>query len=71
MLIQSQSGIIQVFPSIPEDWKDIRFERLRAIGAFLVSARMKEGKVTSLTVCSEKGGRLRGRITDLIFIPLT
>ena len=61
MLLQSQSGVIEVFPAIPEDWKDVRFERLRAIGAFLVSSEMKDGKVISLTVYSEKGGKLRIR----------
>ena len=59
MLLQSQDGIIRVFPAIPSNWKDVKFSRLRAIGAFLVSAGMKGGEITSLTVFSEKGGRLR------------
>ena len=59
MLLQSQSGVIEVFPAVTKDWKDIRFEKLRAMGAFLVSAEMKDGEVTSVTVYSEKGGKLR------------
>ncbi|MBR5661343.1 MAG: hypothetical protein IKW99_07315 [Bacteroidales bacterium] len=59
MLLQSQSGVIEVFPAVPEEWKDIRFDKLRAIGAFLVSAEKKDGVVTSVSVYSEKGGRLR------------
>ncbi len=59
MLLQSHTGIIHVFPAVPEKWKDIRFENLRATGAFLVSAEKKGGEVTSLNVYSEKGGRLR------------
>ena len=61
MLLQSQSGVIEVFPAIPKNWKDVRFERLRAIGAFLVSADMEGGEVVSLTVSSEKGGSIRIR----------
>lgn len=61
MLLQSHTGIINVFPAVPAEWKDIRFDRLRAIGAFLVSAEMRGGEVTSLRVYSEKGGLLRIR----------
>lgn len=59
MLLQSQTGVIEVFPAIPSDWKDISFNHLRARGAFLVSAELKDGKVVSLNVYSEKGGTLR------------
>lgn len=58
MLIQSHTGTIRVFPAIPSDWKDVSFSNLRARGAFLVSARMEDGKVTSLKVKAEKGGLL-------------
>jgi len=61
MLIQSQTGVIEVFPAIPADWKDVRFESLRAVGAFLVSAERRGGEVVSLEVYSEKGGILRIR----------
>ena len=61
MLLQSHTGVINVFPAIPADWKDVRFERLRARGAFLVSAEMKDGALVSLSVYSEKGGLLRIR----------
>lgn len=61
MLLQSHTGIINVFPAVPAKWKDIRFDHLRAIGAFLVSAEKKGGDVTYLSVYSEKGGRLRIR----------
>ena len=61
MRIQSHTGGIEVFPAVPADRKDIRFDRLRAVGAFLVSAERKDGEVVSLTVFSEKGGTLRLR----------
>lgn len=59
MLLQSHTGIIRIFPAVPESWEYIGFEQLRAIGAFLVTARMKEGKVCSVEIVSEKGGLLR------------
>ena len=61
MLLQSHTGTIEVFPAIPQGWKDARFDKLRAMGAFLVSAEMKDGTVVSLKVYSEKGGTLRIR----------
>ncbi|MDR1224429.1 MAG: hypothetical protein LBL07_16335, partial [Tannerella sp.] len=59
MLMQSHTGIIRLFPAIPASWKDVSFDRLRTVGAFLVSAQRKDGKVSSITVESEKGGILR------------
>lgn len=59
MLIQSHTGVIHVFPAIPEDWREVSFEDLLAQGAFLVSAERKEGHTVSVEVYSEKGGQLR------------
>lgn len=61
MLLQSQSGVIEVFPAIPKDWKNVSFNRLRAMGAFIVSAELKDGKDYMISVYSEKGGTLRIR----------
>ena len=47
MLIQSHTGVIRIFPAIPEEWKDARFTTLRTEGAFLVSAKMENGEITS------------------------
>lgn len=58
MLIQSHTGIIHLFPAIPTDWQDVRFGKLRTVGAFLVSAKMETGQVTSVKVTSDKGGEL-------------
>jgi alpha-L-fucosidase 2 len=59
MLIQSHTGVLKLFPAIPEEWKDVRFTTLRAEGAFLVSARMVKGEVTAVDILSEKGGELK------------
>lgn len=54
MLMQSFSGVVYLFPDWPHD-KAASFENLRAYGAFLVSSELKAGRVTQLTIVSEKG----------------
>jgi alpha-L-fucosidase 2 len=56
MLIQSHTGIIHVFPAIPAIWKDVSFSTLRTVGAFLVTAEQKDGKVEKIEIISEMGG---------------
>ena len=58
MLLQSHTGVVKIFPAIPGDWKDAKFDKLRAQGAFLISAKKESGVVTEVTVFSDKGGRL-------------
>ena len=63
MALQSHQGVIRVFP----DWDkrlDCAFENLRADGAFLVSAAIKDGRVTGGTIRSEKGRPLRVILPD-------
>ena len=59
MLLQSHTGVIKVFPALPTSWKEVSFRNLRAVCAFLVSASYSNGKLVSITVTSEKGGRMR------------
>lgn len=56
MLLQSHSGVINIFPAIPKGWENISFYQLRAEGAFLVSAEMKNAKIEEVIIHSEKGG---------------
>lgn len=58
MMIQGWSPFIQVFPAIPSDWKDVRFDNFRTEGAFLVSAERVAGKNTYIKVKSLAGGNL-------------
>ena len=54
MLMQSHQGVIRLFPC----WNktdDASFENLRADGAFLVSAELKNGEIISLEIKSLKG----------------
>lgn len=56
-LMQSYNGIIRLFPN----WdlqQDAAFHNLRAVGAFLVSASVKNGAMQA-SIYSEKGGKLR------------
>ncbi|MCP3893062.1 MAG: hypothetical protein GY706_00305 [Bacteroides sp.] len=59
MLLQSHTGVIHVFPAIPRSWKNVSFENLRAMGAFLISAEKRDGKLVRLRILSEKGGTLK------------
>ena len=70
MLLQSHTGVIRVFPAMPTKWQDASFCNLRAMGAFLVTASYEKGKVSSVTIESEKGGMMKllnpflGRVTE-------
>lgn len=59
MLLQSHTGTVHLFPAIPKDWQNLRFDKLRSEGAFIFSAEMKNGRVSRIDVFSEKGGILR------------
>jgi alpha-L-fucosidase 2 len=59
MLIQSHSGVVQIFPAIPKSWGTLSFNQLRAEGAFLVSAKKENGVVVNVEIKSEKGGILK------------
>lgn len=59
MLLQSHTGIVKLFPAIPTSWKNAGFEKLRAQGAFLISASKVNGTVNKVQVTSEKGGKLK------------
>ncbi|MBP1646996.1 MAG: hypothetical protein H6Q30_441 [Bacteroidetes bacterium] len=57
-LMQSYNGTIRFFPNWPME-KDAEFQQLRAVGAFLVSASLKGGKVEEVEIHSEAGGVLK------------
>jgi hypothetical protein len=55
MLLQSQGGIIRIFPFLPENI-GAKFNELRAVGGFLVSAERKSGKgITEIRILSTAG----------------
>ena len=53
-ILQSYNGKLRFFPNWPKQ-KDAEFKSLRAVGAFLVSAKYSDGKVQWLEVLSEAG----------------
>lgn len=57
-LLQSYAGTIRLFSNWPVE-KDAEFSNLRAAGAFLVSASLKDGKVSQVKVFSEAGETLK------------
>jgi alpha-L-fucosidase 2 len=61
MLLQSWSGVVRVFPAIPERWADASFRDLRAEGGFRVNARRDGGKTVEVRVEATRNGVLRLR----------
>lgn len=57
-LLQSYTGILRLFPNWPAEMR-AEFRTLRAVGAFLVSARWEDGKVQWVEIYSEAGSPLR------------
>jgi len=58
LLIQSVNGIIRLFPAWPREL-DAEFWNLRAVGGFLISAKLKGGRIRDVEVLSTKGGEFR------------
>ena len=54
MLLQSHEGVIRLFPCWDKKW-DAKFANLRADGAFLVSAEMKNKKISAVKIQSLQG----------------
>lgn len=59
MLIQQHDGVNYIFPSVPENWKDVSFEKLRVPGAFLISAGKDKGEITEVKIVSLLGGTIK------------
>ena len=59
MLLQSQGGVIRLFPAWDPTVGDAAFFSLRARGAFLVSAEWREGRVAYGIVRSLRGNNCR------------
>lgn len=57
MVLQSFEGIIRIFPNWDTDI-DCSYENLRADGAFLVGASIKNGQIGAIKILSEKVRRL-------------
>ena len=58
-VLWSEGDRIRVFFGCPSVWKDASFSKMRAVGAFLVSAERENGTTSKISVTSEQGGRCR------------
>lgn len=59
MLLQSWGGQVHIFPAVPSTWKDVSFERLRAEGGYIVSAKRAGGHTMAVTITATADGILR------------
>lgn len=58
MLLQSWGGRLRIFPGVPRKWTDVQFHQLRGEGAFVVSARLENGRTKWVQIHSEVGGSI-------------
>jgi alpha-L-fucosidase 2 len=50
MLAHIHSGVLKIFPAVPEKWRDVSFAGLRLPGALVVSGKKRDGEITEVTV---------------------
>ncbi|TDG36154.1 alpha-L-fucosidase [Pedobacter changchengzhani] len=55
MLLQSWGNKVRIFPAIPDKWKDLEFKNWLAEGAFEVSAKLENSKITHIEIKSLAG----------------
>ena len=55
MLLQSHGGYISLLPSIPKEWKNLKFKGLKARGNFEISLDYKDRIIEKCEVISYKG----------------
>ena len=68
LLIQTRDNYIDIFPAIPQSWKNVSFDNLRTEGAFLVSAKKEDGVPVSVKIVAEKGGNCTIKLPFKTFI---
>ncbi len=66
MLLQSQTGEIELLPALPKVWPTGSFRGLRARGGFTVDCTWHEGRLTGVTIYSKQGGACRVRSRDKV-----
>ncbi|MEK0447311.1 MAG: hypothetical protein RLZZ399_2632 [Verrucomicrobiota bacterium] len=66
MLLQSQTGTLELLPALPAAWPEGSVKGLKAKGAFLVDIAWKAGKVTSFKVASDSAEKVRVKVNGEI-----
>ncbi len=64
LVLQDWGGALRVFPAVPAAWTDAAFDRLRADGAFLVSAVRQGGRTAWVRIESLAGSPCRLVVAD-------
>jgi len=59
MLMQSHTGVIRLFPAIPDEWQNASFKQLRTYGAFLVSSEIQDALVREVSIKAEADGTVK------------
>jgi len=67
MLLQSWSatpgephtGVIRIFPAVPQKWDNVSFSNLRAEGGYMVSGIRKNKSIFMFSITAGKSGKLR------------
>ncbi|MBL7763091.1 MAG: glycoside hydrolase family 95 protein [Chitinophagaceae bacterium] len=55
MIVQSQEGVIELLPALPDEWHEGTINGLRARGAFELNVHWQKKKVKNVTITSIKG----------------
>jgi alpha-L-fucosidase 2 len=56
---EAHTGMIRIFPAVPQKWADASFSNLRAEGGYMVSATRKNNKTSLFSITAARGGKLR------------
>lgn len=57
MIIESYEGYINIFPAVPDEWRDIAFDGLLTYGGYEVGACMKDGKPEWIKIKAHRDGK--------------
>lgn len=64
MLLQTQSGAIDILPALPDDWKNGKISGLRTYGGFEVDIVWENNKAKEIRIKSNLGGNARLRVPN-------
>ena len=57
MIVDSNDGFIDIFPAVPDEWRDIAFDGLLTDGGYEVGACMKGGKTEWIKIKAHRDGK--------------